>query len=312
MIRIIGVSVLAMGLSTTAGAYAEVLPKNLQLAGETISITGEFAVPADEGMKFEKVMGDANFVKVSSLPSSNRDYQLSRKVGQLLMVNEDSKIIGGCTGSLVGPSLFLTNHHCLNEGQLEGYTYIVAMEHMQEGKYQVSEGKAAGAVGVLQKNESLDFALLYLSSPLGETYGWIELENDVNAILSEDEVKIIQHPDMRSKEIVTEDTQVVKSNRHFLHYLADTEGGSSGSPVFALGGEKLIALHHAGKEGQYNEGVLASSIFPFLELYLPGGAAANANATAARQNTNTTASPPPPPPPPEEDEDDGHFSITGE
>jgi hypothetical protein len=53
-----------------------------------------------------------------------------------------------------------------------------------------------------------------------------------------------------------------------IHYVADTEGGSSGSPVFGGDGDLLIALHHAGNY-QYNEALLASSIYPRIQQYLP-------------------------------------------
>ncbi len=56
-----------------------------------------------------------------------------------------------------------------------------------------------------------------------------------------------------------------------LHYAADTDGGSSGAPVFNDGWQ-LVALHHGGVEsddGWMNEGIRISAIIDWLKGELP-------------------------------------------
>ena len=63
-------------------------------------------------------------------------------------------------------------------------------------------------------------------------------------------VNIIQHPEGRPKEIVIRDNRLIdllddRDDVPFFHYHADTERGSSGSPVFNDQWE-IVALHHPG------------------------------------------------------------------
>ena len=56
---------------------------------------------------------------------------------------------------------------------------------------------------------------------------------------------IIQHPDGRMKEVAYRDNRIVSHNSPLtIRYTTDTEGGSSGSPVFNSDW-RLIGLHHA-------------------------------------------------------------------
>ena len=219
----------------------------------------------------EVIQGEPNFVKVASLDGNDPNRALSRKVGQLLMVR-DKKIQGSCSGSLVGPALFLTNFHCVidtDTGQTwQPQELIVVMEHLEDGNWG-PEDSIAGTQIVLKTDRLLDYALLAIDPPLGEKYGYLQIEKDPQVIEQTQEVKIIQHPQGRSKEIVTEDTSVVQQNPFLMHYLADTEGGSSGSPVFDLRGEKIVALHHVGIKDKYNEGVVMARIAAEMAFYLP-------------------------------------------
>jgi hypothetical protein len=56
---------------------------------------------------------------------------------------------------------------------------------------------------------------------------------------------IIQHPEGLRKRIGYVRNQVSAFTDRVVHYLTDTQDGSSGSPVFNDAGQ-LIALHHAG------------------------------------------------------------------
>jgi endonuclease G len=110
-------------------------------------------------------------------------------------------------------------------------------------------------------HRDLDFALVAVA-PRGhrggalEEYGWLPL-NAVQgkiAITAKDYLNIIQHPLGREKEVVLRDNRpldLAASNEDerqlgpFIHYEADTEKGSSGSPVFNDQWE-VVALHHSG------------------------------------------------------------------
>ena len=95
-------------------------------------------------------------------------------------------------------------------------------------------------------------------------------------------MNIVQHPQGRFKEVVLRENRLVARLEDVLHYVADTEPGSSGSPVFNNAWE-VIALHHWGgpsrewidENGQpvpheVNEGIRISAIVRKLREVLPG------------------------------------------
>ena len=80
----------------------------------------------------------------------------------------------------------------------------------------------------------------------------------------EDSILIFQHPKGRGKEYSQD--RISNIEKPFVFYQADTETGSSGSPVLTTVGLKLIAIHHKGsEEGGYNKGTLISEVLMHLE-----------------------------------------------
>ena len=77
-------------------------------------------------------------------------------------------------------------------------------------------------------------------------------------------VMIIQHPKGGPKQFSQE--KISKVEKPYVFYKADTEGGSSGSPVLTSEGLALIAVHHIGNEIQrHNRGILISEILKHLQ-----------------------------------------------
>ena len=77
-------------------------------------------------------------------------------------------------------------------------------------------------------------------------------------------VMIFQHPKGRPKEFSQE--KILNVEKPFVYYKADTETGSSGSPVLTSVGLQLIAIHHKGSEElSYNKGTLTSEVLMHLE-----------------------------------------------
>ena len=78
-----------------------------------------------------------------------------------------------------------------------------------------------------------------------------------------DGIFIFQHPKGRPKEYSQE--KIIHIERPFVYYKADTETGSSGSPVLTTVGLKLVAIHHKGSEELgYNKGSLCSEVLMHL------------------------------------------------
>ena len=78
-----------------------------------------------------------------------------------------------------------------------------------------------------------------------------------------DQIIIFQHPKARPKEFSVD--KILRVEKPFVQYRADTDNGSSGSPVVTTTGLKLIAVHHGGEaELGYNRGTLCSEILVHL------------------------------------------------
>ena len=74
---------------------------------------------------------------------------------------------------------------------------------------------------------------------------------------------IFQHPKGGEKKFSAD--KILRVDKPFVQYRADTDDGSSGSPVVTTTGLKLIAVHHGGKaELGYNRGTLCSEILVHL------------------------------------------------
>lgn len=77
-----------------------------------------------------------------------------------------------------------------------------------------------------------------------------------------DDIFIFQHPNGESKKVSYH--KISNVNRPFLFYKADTDRGSSGSPV--LRKFQLIAIHSKGDEfHRYNKGILVDEILYHLQ-----------------------------------------------
>ena len=76
----------------------------------------------------------------------------------------------------------------------------------------------------------------------------------------DDEVFIFQHPYGESKKVSYQKISEIQSP--FVFYKADTDDGSSGSPVFKK--FQLLALHSKGCLQKYNKGTLFSEIINHL------------------------------------------------
>ncbi len=75
--------------------------------------------------------------------------------------------------------------------------------------------------------------------------GFIPLIAESGKALIGEPVNVIQHPAGGPQQIAIRNNNITDIVDDFLHYAADTEPGSSGSPVFNMQWE-LAALHHSG------------------------------------------------------------------
>lgn len=230
----------------------------------------------------EKVWGDRDFVSVSFL---SKGAHIARAVGRVAYRN--SRPQG--TGFLIGEGLFITNHHVVPNAELSRNLMLEFDYELDlTGNRKPTTAFAIDAsIFVTDSDEQtgLDYSVFAVGERLSgvnaiETFGWSGLSDAGDKHMLGEFANIVQHPDGRHKEVVLRENRLVGRFDNALHYVADTEPGSSGSPVFNSEW-RPIALHHwgapwrevFGDDGQpanteVNEGIRISSIVRHLRAQL--------------------------------------------
>lgn len=200
----------------------------------------------------ERVIGATrDFLAVAFL---DRAVQAAHSVGRI-----ETRLPGGRrgygTGFLVSSRLLLTNNHVFP-------TFELAANSIVEFDYQLDYMDQPLNIhrfvvqpdGFFLTDKALDFSLVAVA-PTASTgraladYGWCPLIKEEGKILVGEPINIVQHPRGEMKQIAIRENRLldlIEDERlPFAHYEADTEPGSSGSPVFNDRWE-VVALHHSG------------------------------------------------------------------
>ena len=171
--------------------------------------------------------------------------------GQETTKNGNALIYLG-TGWLLSNTLLITNHHVVN-ARSDGEPNSSNADLLMQGANTIAQfdfdvDAAPGVDIAVEKLEAwdanLDYALLRVSSTGRPALSRASkaIEKSVGSI----PVNIIQHPGGRSKRFGIRNNLVSATDTTELRYFTDTEGGSSGSPVFNDRWE-VVALHRASK-----------------------------------------------------------------
>jgi len=221
----------------------------------------------------EAIQGDGiDWVPIAWLDMARR---ASNAVGRVLV---NGRGLG--TGFLVSDRLMITNNHVIPSPAEARFCEI-------EFNYELdADGDPREAARwaldpetffITDETDDLDFTLVALGP---RRSGRVALADLTCCPLSDDtskhaignHVTVVQHPNGDYKLIVFRENRLVHRGDNVLHYIADTQPGASGSPVFNDRFQP-VALHHwggpfrevAGPDGQplnqeINEGIRISSI----------------------------------------------------
>lgn len=171
------------------------------------------------------------------------------------------------TGFLVADHFIFTNHHIINSENVNQAKVEFGFQRDIYGQMQSS--KVYNIIPeTLVCDKALDFAFVKVNFPKGENAQWGALKINLKFHPKPGEmVSIIQHPKGEDKKISL--GNIVNYEHPFIIYHADTESGSSGSPVFNQNLE-VIALHRGflkknplvgnDQGGNGNRGVLMKTI----------------------------------------------------
>ena len=195
--------------------------------------------PAVEGGTLEKIIGaQATFLAIKFL-----EIGLQRARSVVRVVCPD----GFGSGFLIRNNLLITNHHVIPSKE-------VAQQTKVQFNYQETSAGLAAPVAEFTLAPEDGFA----TSPAvgGDDWTAVRINGNPNAdwgalelaeatVTAQDFVNIIQHPGGGTKQVALYHNVVAYADDRLVQYLTDTEGGSSGSPVFNSDW-RLVALHHSG------------------------------------------------------------------
>jgi len=211
--------------------------------------------PVSDPMGYERVIGKSDLTSINYL---DRGRRAAAAVCRIRIPADGGEWYG--TGFLVGPRLLVTNHHVLgNANEASQAEAEFGYEHDVDGVLMSPVQFNLKPHEIFLTDPELDITFVAIS-PLSDTgvpverYGWLPLLPMPGKVVDKEWVTIIQHPGGGPKQISIRSSRIVSLPKssipnvnldHFIHYLTDTEPGSSGSPVFDTQWN-LIALHHSG------------------------------------------------------------------
>lgn len=211
--------------------------------------TGEPVWKNDDAEAFERQIGDEpTLIDVAFL---RRGAELAPAISRLLVTLPTGKYYG--TAFRISEDLLLTNHHVLfdhdaGDAVATDVEIWFGYERDLSGRdlaFETVQGRPDTIVG----DKVHDWAVVRVDGAMPNGVPVIDLSP--GSVEADDRVYIIQHPNGGPKKIGMVHNVVRHVDDTVVQYWTDTEGGSSGAPVFDETW-RIIALHHrwvkVGKE----------------------------------------------------------------
>ena len=209
------------------------------------------AIANAERVEFNPLERILDASELASIAFFERGVLASRAVARVQIRAASGQVTGFGSGTMISPRLFMTNNHVISD-QATAANSTIQFEYLS--------GVAGPREPVTFRMEpnsffvtdaALDFTIVAIeeSNDAGadvSSRGWNPLIAPSGKATVGERVNIIQHPGGERMQVTVRDNTIIGVVDSFLHYRADTQPGSSGSPVFNDQWE-MAALHHAGK-----------------------------------------------------------------
>ena len=198
---------------------------------------------------FERIIAGNELQDVNFLP---RGALAARPVVRVVLRGGGGRLIGYGTGFLIGDGVLITNNHVLGNRDVAALAEVEAFyERGVQGEDSTPQRFAIEPERLFYTSVDLDFSIVAVA-PMDRTgtaplaaIGWLPLIGGTGKAMEGEWLTIIQHPKGERKQVCVRENQLLKRDTDVLWYSTDTQGGSSGSPVFN-NDWVVIALHHSG------------------------------------------------------------------
>lgn len=204
------------------------------------------AISAEVNRNFEAIVGTSQIMSANFLERGSR---ASASVGRI--VTAPNRAPDG-TGFLVSRDLLITNAHVIADAS-DAMNHIVQFNYSAPGNGSnitpIEFRFQPQRLFLHSPAEELDYALIAVEprNAAGAeliAFGWNRLTPRADEVNVGDRVNIVHHPGGSPKRVSLRQNFIAANTDEFLHYMTDTEPGSSGSPVFDDEWQ-VVALHHA-------------------------------------------------------------------
>jgi endonuclease G len=212
----------------------------------------------------ERLIGKRDIVSVNFFA---RGLQTAKAVCRIKTLGMGGGPPEYATGFLVTPALLVTNNHVLPDPETASRS-LAEFDYELDTNFVERRGRIFpfAPMNAFYTSADLDFTIVAIS-PMGHDgtpitdFGVVPLIPMSGKGITGEYVSIIQHPEGGTKQVVVRENRIIALERTkypsinpaFLHYTADTERGSSGSPVFNDQWD-LVAIHHLAVVDRDEEG----------------------------------------------------------
>ncbi len=216
------------------------LKATIDAINKSIDSEDNLNIEIPDNKELEKIIGKDELLDINWLEKA---LKASRSVCKVLLPNSAG------SGFLLKGGYLLTNNHVISSKESAARAKAIFNFKIDANGYpqRTCEYTFDPTFYLGSPFEELDYALVKVvenkNIPIAH-WGYLKLDNFSDPQIG-DKVNIIQHPEGRPMKMAMPD-KIISVWKQYLFYIADTKGGSSGSPVFNQEW-KVIALHHAGR-----------------------------------------------------------------